>query len=91
MTNYGGVEMEKEKAGGNSKGKRGSGPKARTWDQRKLVFQTIAVKRDLAQMATEVARDEGISVAELVDPMLRDDLAAMMKPILERKLKALGS
>lgn len=65
-------------------------PKGRTWPQRRERIQSIAVARDLAKMCTAVAKDEGISVAELTDPLLRGPLTAKYKRILERELRGMG-
>ncbi len=65
-------------------------PKGRTWPQRKERIQSIAVFRDVAKMATAVAKDEGISVAELTEPLLRGPLTQKYKKILERELKGMG-
>ncbi len=64
-------------------------PKGRTWPQRKGRIQSIAIYRDVARMATAVAKDEGISVAELTEPLLRGPLTAKYKRILERELKGM--
>lgn len=63
--------------------------KSRTWKERKDRYQTVAVHRDIAKMAAKVARDEGISVAELTEPLLRGPLEAKYRKILERELKGL--
>ena len=64
-------------------------PKGRTWPQRRDRIQSIAIFRDLAKMATAVAKDEGLSVAELTEPLLRGPLTAKYKKILERELKGM--
>ena len=64
--------------------------KARTWAERKENFQSIAVFRDIARMAATVAKDEGLSVAELTEPLLRGPLTAKYKRILERELRGMG-
>ncbi len=64
-------------------------PKGRTWPQRRERIQSIAVYREVAKMATAVARDEGMSVAELTEPLLRGPLTAKYKRILERELKGM--
>ena len=64
--------------------------KARTWAERKENFQSIAVFRDLARMAATVAKDEGLSVAELTEPLLRGPLTAKYRKILQRELKGTG-
>jgi hypothetical protein len=78
----GGATMARQKADGPKKG--------RTWDERKDRIQSIAVFRDVARMAARVAKDEGLSIAELTDPLLRGPLAAKYKRILERELKGMG-
>jgi hypothetical protein len=78
-----GAVMERPKKGGAPKG-------SRTWHERKGTFQTIAVFRDIARMCAAVARDEGMSVAELTEPLLRGPLQAKYKKILERELKQMG-
>ena len=70
---------------------RKNGPKQpRTWAERKGKFQSIAVYRDVAKMAAKVAKDEGISVAELTEPLLRSPLERKYRAILERELRSMG-
>lgn len=52
---------------------------------------TMGAYKDIAKMAAKVAEDEGLSVAELIDPLLRGPLKARYAKILERELKGLDS
>jgi hypothetical protein len=75
-----------------AKGKRSDdtlkGGRSTNGDKRET--QTIAVYRDIAKMCAAVARDEGLSVAELTEPLLRGPLGQKYKRILERELRGMG-
>lgn len=62
----------------------------RLWKDRKGTYQSISVFRDLARMCAVVAKDEGLSVAQLTEPLLRGPLTAKYKRILERELRGMG-
>ncbi len=49
-------------------------PMMSSWEERKRFIKTVAIPRDLADMAAIVAKHEGISVAELIDPLIREPI-----------------
>lgn len=44
---------------------------AKTWDQRKGLYKSVQVDRDLADLLKLVARDERKSIAEVVSQLVR--------------------
>jgi hypothetical protein len=58
------------------------------WGDRKGRFKNIQIHRDLAVMLLEVAQDSSppLSIAELIDALIRPTVAGKYRAILERRL-----
>ena len=52
--------------------------------------KNVAVYQETARMAARVAKDEGLTIAELIEPLLLGPLQSKYRKILERELRELS-
>lgn len=57
---------------------------ARSWAERKGKFATVQLHKDLAQIAVTLASHEKLSVAELLEPLLRGPLMAKWRDFAQK-------
>lgn len=62
----------------------------KTWDQRKGLYKSIQVDRDLADLFKLIANDAGQSIARLVSDLTRHTAEAKARLVMEKKLRGLA-
>ena len=65
---------------------------SKSWADRAGRYKNIQISRDLADMLLEIGRDSSppMSIADLVDSLIRPTVEAKQRALLERKLRELG-